>query len=309
MTGGIDAVVVSFNTRDLLRACLASLRAEGPAATVVVDNASPDGSAAMVRAEFPEARLIANAANPGYGAAANQGIAACGAPAVLLLNADTAVEPGSLAALRRELDAHPRAAVVGPRLLDPDGALQISCYPFLTPFNLLVLGTWLNRLARVTPGLRRRFRPVWTPGPACAVDWVKGAAMAIRREAFAAVGGFDPSFFMYSEEIDLCYRLRAAGWEVRFTPEARVIHVEGASTRQRRTPMVMQQFASMERFYERHYPPAYRRRLRWVVAAMTAEWLVRDALKLAAARDPDRRRRLAEDVRLWRRLLAGRAAP
>jgi GT2 family glycosyltransferase len=309
MASGFDAVVVSYNTRGLLRACLASLQAEGFTATVVVDNASPDGSAAMVRAEHPGVRLIANKDNPGYGAAANQGIAACRSPYVLLLNADTEVRPGALAALREELDLHPDAAVVGPRLVDPDGSFQTSCYPFLTPFNLLALGTWLNRLVRVTPGLRRRFRPVWSPVPACAVDWVKGAALAIRRQAFEAVGGFDDSFFLYAEEIDLCYRLRAAGWEVRFTPAACIVHVEGASTSQRRVPMVLQQFASLEQLYRRHYPPAYRTRLRWVVHAMAAEWLVRDALKLVAARDPGRRRRLAEDVRLWRRLLAGRTAP
>jgi N-acetylglucosaminyl-diphospho-decaprenol L-rhamnosyltransferase len=306
---GIDVVVVSYNTRDLLRACLASLRPEEPGEVVVVDNASPDGSAGMVREELPWVHLIANPDNPGFGAAANQGFAACRSPYVLLLNADTEVVPGALAALRAALDRHPQAAVAGPRLLDPDGSHQPSCYPFLTPFNMLALGTWLNRLVRVAPILRRRFLPLWAPGPAYSVDWVKGAAMAIRRQAFEAVGGFDTSFFMYSEEIDLCYRLRAAGWEVRSAPEARVVHVEGASTRQRRTAMVLQQFASMEEFYRRHYPPSYRTRLRWVVSTMTAEWLVRDTLKFLATRNPDRRRRLAEDVRLWRRLLGGRVSP
>ncbi|HEX7185068.1 MAG TPA: glycosyltransferase family 2 protein [Thermoanaerobaculia bacterium] len=309
MTRGIGAVVVSYNTRDLLRACLASLRPEEPDEVVVVDNASPDGSADMVRKELPWVRLIANPDNRGFGSAANQGFAACRSPCVLLLNADTEVAPGALAALRRELDRHPEAAVAGPRLLDPDGSHQPSCYPFLTPFNLLALGTWLNRLVRVAPSLRRRFLPVWAPGPACSVDWVKGAAMAIRRQAFEAVGGFDASFFLYAEEMDLCWRLRAAGWEVRFTPEARVVHVEGASTRQRRAAMFLQQFASLEQFYRRHYPPSYRTRLRWAVSATMTEWLVRDSLKLLAAKDPGRRRRLAEDVRLWRLLLGGRASP
>lgn len=309
MTRGIDVVVISYNTRDLLRACLASLRPEEPEEVVVVDNASPDGSADMVRQELPWVRLIANPDNPGFGAAANQGLAACRSPYVLLLNADTEVVPGALAALRRELDRHPKAAVAGPRLLNPDGSHQPSCYPFLTPFNLLAMSTWLNRLVRVTPSLRRRFLPVWAPGPAGSADWVKGAALAIRQQAFDAVGGFDPSFFMYAEEMDLCWRLRAAGWEVRCTPEARVVHVEGASTRQRRTAMFLQQFASLEQFYRRHYPPSYRTRLRWAVSLTMTDWLVRDSLRLLTAKDPGLRRKLSENVRLWRLLIGGRASP
>ncbi|HEX3128319.1 MAG TPA: glycosyltransferase family 2 protein, partial [Thermoanaerobaculia bacterium] len=138
----LAVVVVNHNTRDLLRSCLETVRAEAAediAEVVVVDNASTDGSPEMVRTGFPEVRVLANRHNPGYGAGANQGIAACRAPYILLLNSDTRLGGGSVAALTDWLDRHPRAAVVGPRLVNPDGTLQSSCFPELTPFNVLAL--------------------------------------------------------------------------------------------------------------------------------------------------------------------------
>lgn len=305
----IGVVVVSFNTRDLLRDCLSAVLAQGPAEVVVVDNGSTDGSADEVRQGFPEVRLISCPDNPGFGGAANRGAASCRTPFILLLNADTRLEPGALAALVRALESHPRAGVVGPRLLGPSGRRQSSWFPDPTPLHLLALNTWLNRLVRVTPVLRRRFRPVWarrvTAGP---VPWVKGAALAFRRAAFEQVNGFDERFFLYAEDIDLCFRLRQAGWEVRSAPEARVVHVEGASTRQARAASTAHFFDSLARFYRLHYPPAWRRRLRWVVGVILWERLVRDSLKRAVARDPGRRAELEIDLRSWRQLLAGRVS-
>lgn len=295
----IAAVVVSYNTRDLLRSCLASIRAEGIEEVVVVDNASMDGSPEMVRSELPGVRLLANRHNPGYGGAANQGIAACHAPCVLLLNGDTLLGPGAPARLAAWLDRHPRAAIAGPRLVNPDGTLQPSCFPWLTPFNVLALNTWLNRPARLLP----RFRPTWRGTPSRDGHWVKGAALAIRREAFDAVGGFDESYFMYAEELDLCHRLHAAGWEVHYAPEATVVHVEGASTDQDRHAMAGQLFASLERFYRRHDPERLPR-LRRVMKAVLVERIARDRWK--AWRYPERRERLAGDVAVWRRMLGER---
>lgn len=300
----IAVVVVNYNTRDLLRECLESVRAEGMSEILVVDNASQDGSAGMVRELFPEVRLIARTDNPGYGAAANQGIAACAAPSVLLLNSDTRLEPGAAAALARHLEENPRAGIVGPRLLNPDGTFQSSCFPFLTPLNVLVLNTWLNRAARAVPGWRNRFLPTWKGTPSRAGHWVKGAALAIRREAFAAIQGFDEDYFMYSEEVDLCWRALAAGWEVHYTPEARVVHVEGASTSQARHAMTAQLFASLERFYRRHYPPGALTRLRRVVVLILFERIARDTIKFW--RYPERRPRLSGDLLLWQRLLRER---
>ncbi|MEA2562774.1 MAG: hypothetical protein QOH06_4278 [Acidobacteriota bacterium] len=295
----IAAVVVNYNTRDLLRSCLESIRGEGLPEVVVVDNASTDGSPEMVQSEFPEVRLIANRHNPGYGGGANQGIAACTAPYVLLLNSDTFLDRGAPAQLAAWLDRHPRAAIAGPRLLNPDGTLQSSCFPYLTPFNVLVLNTWLNRPARALP----RFRPTWRGTPSRNGHWVKGAALAIRREAFAAVGGFDESYFMYAEELDLCYRLHGAGWEIHYTPEATVVHVEGASTEQDRHAMAERLFVSLEQFYLQHYPERLPR-LRRVVKAVMLERIARDRWK--SWRYPERRERLAGDVEVWRRMLGER---
>lgn len=301
MSGAADfaVVVVSYETRELLRACLESVRGERPAETVVVDNASGDGSAAMVRDLFPEARLIGNADNPGFGAAANQGIAASRSRYVLLLNGDTRVEPGALDALGRDLDRHPRAGLAGPLLLNPDGTRQPSVFPFLTPGVVLALNTYLNRLVRRAPG----FRPVYSVPPAGDVPWVKGAAMAIRRGAFRAVGGFDEGYFLYAEEMDLCWRLHKDGWRVRFTPEARVVHEEGASTGRLRPEMAVQLFASVGRFHRLHSSPGAEARLRWAVRLAMAEHIARDTLKSLWTSDPARRRALGDDLAVWRRVL------
>jgi N-acetylglucosaminyl-diphospho-decaprenol L-rhamnosyltransferase len=298
-------VIVNHETREHLRACLETVRAEGPGEVVVVDNASTDGSAAMVRADFPEARLVENVDNPGYAAGVNQGInrgGACRAPFILLLNSDTRVKPGALEALGRELERHSRAAVVGPLLLNPDGTRQPSCFPFLTPFNVLAMNTYLNRIVRYA----RRFRPVYFPIPAGEVPWVKGAAMAIRREAFEIVGGFDESYFLYAEEMDFCWRLRRSGWEIRFTPKAAVVHEEGASTGRMRPEMAVRLFQSLAHFHRRHSPRGTLRRLRSAVTLAMAEHVVRDTVKSLWAIDPERRRALSEDLAVWRRVIAER---
>jgi GT2 family glycosyltransferase len=298
-------VVVSYETRDLLRACLDSVLAEEPAATVVVDNASRDGSAEMVRDLFPGVRLIANARNPGFGAAANQGIAACDSRYVLLLNADTRLEPGALAALCRELDRHPGTAVAGPLLLNPDGSRQPSVFPFLTPGVVLAMNTYANRLVRRAA----RFRSVYEGAAAGNVPWVKGAALALRRAAFEAVGGFDEGYFLYAEEMDLCWRLRQAGWRVRFTPRARVVHEEGASTGRLRPEMAARLFNSVGRFHTLHSSPGTVARLRWAVRLAMAEHIARDTLKSFWTRDPGRRRALGDDLAVWRRVLEKETAP
>jgi GT2 family glycosyltransferase len=301
----IAVAVVSYQTKALLRDCLASVVADSPAEVVVVDNASSDGSAAMVRDEFPDVVLRANIDNPGYGAAANQAIAATGAAYVLLLNADTRVESGALAALARYLDDNPGVGLAAPKLLHPDGSPQPSAYPQPTPFNTLVLNTYLLDLVRWVPGLRRRFAFAWHVPPAGPTAWVKGAALAFRRRAFDSVKGFDEAFFLYSEETDLCYRIREAGWDVHFAPAAAVVHVEGASTMQERRRMIVQLFDSLDLFYRRHYPPGYRRRLRWVIAAIMTQRILRDTIRLHRSREEARRARVTDDLRLWRSMLAG----
>ncbi|HEV2145819.1 MAG TPA: glycosyltransferase family 2 protein [Longimicrobiaceae bacterium] len=297
---GVAAVVVNHNTRAHLRACLASLPRGLPA--VVVDNASTDGSPEMVRAEFPEALLLADGTNPGYGAAANRGVRACAAEHVLVLNSDTRLEPGAPEALRAYLDAHPRAAVAGPRLLNPDGSPQASCFPFPGTLAWFLENDPVAPLAARVPGLRDRLLCASPPRRATAVPWVLGAALAVRRSAFEAVGGFDEGYFMYFEEVDLCRRLASAGWETHFVPEARVAHVGAASTSQVRASMAVQHFRSTLRFYRRHYRGP---RLAFWLGTMRAKMLfrlLRDGAASRVARS-GRRGALREDAAAWRRAI------
>jgi GT2 family glycosyltransferase len=231
----IAVAIVNYNTREHLHACLATVQLEAPSEVVVVDNASSDGSTEMVRADYPWVALHANKTNLGYGAAANQAIASCSAEYVLLLNSDTLLQAGALMALSGYLDLHPHAAIVGPHLVEADGTLQASCYPFPTPLNTFLENSTsailLGRLIRRhIPLLRNFYLRTWPHTSARVVPWLKGAALAIRRTAFDAVGGFDESYFMYFEDADLCYRLNAAGWKVHFVPITTVVHIGGAST-------------------------------------------------------------------------------
>jgi GT2 family glycosyltransferase len=298
--------VVSYGTREELRACLSALASETRHEVVVVDNASPDGSAAMVRAEFPWVALVENDQNRGYGAAANQAFASASADYLVLLNADVVPRPSALATLVRYLEDHPRAAIVAPRLLNPDGTPQASCYPFLTPGHVLVVMSGLNSvLTRLVPRARRHLgtSPQASTGR---VAWVKGAALAIRAEAFDEVAGFDESFFLYGEEHDLCYRLAQAGWETHFTTEAAMTHVEGASSRGRESAVSEHVFGSLILFYGKHFSRSRLLRLRIVLAVLMAARIVRDTLRLWGARDARKRSELRSSLSVWRRVLLGR---
>lgn len=298
--------VVSFETREPLRACLESVLAEGPAETVVADNGSRDGSAEMVRRDFPGVRLLVDPANPGFGAAANAAIASTSAPYVLLLNADVVLRPGALAALAGHFDRHPRAAVAGPRVLRPDGSLQPSCFPFPSPWTALLGEAHLGYPLRFVPGLRELHLRTWRHDRPRTVPWVLGAALALRRSDFVTVGGFDPGYFLFFEEVDLCWRLAAAGRETWFMPAAEVVHAGGASTGPRRAEVRLRYYASMRRFYGRHYPPARRAGLEAVLRGVAAAAAAGTALRRLSARDPERRARLGEDLAAWRRVLRGR---
>jgi GT2 family glycosyltransferase len=302
-TGSAAVVVVSFNTRDLLEACLASVVAEKPGTVVVVDNASSDGSLEMVREAFPDVELVANTTNYGYGAGANLGIAKCAEPNVILLNGDTMLRPGAISALVGELGRHRRAGIVGPRLLNEDGTVQDSCFQFPRPLQMALRTTFFGALADLVPPLRLRYRYTWSPDASDAVPWVLGAALALRRDAFAAVGGFDPSFFMYSEEVDLSYRLAAAGWQTRFTPLAEVLHIGGASARQYTVEMEVHRYYATRRFYGKHYSPAAMRFLTALVRYRMLHNLARDSVRMRLTHETEERTRLAESLAVWRGVL------
>jgi GT2 family glycosyltransferase len=305
-TRALAVAVVSFQTRDDLKRCLMSVRAAHPPETVVVDNGSTDGSIELVREQFPEVRLLVNERNCGYGAAANQAIAACSAPAVLLLNSDTVLDAHALAALAEYLAAHPRAAIVGPRLADLDGTLQHSTYPYPSALDTLVGETGAHLAIRAIPVVRERLLRTWSHDRSRRVPWVLGAALAIRRDAWATVGGFDEAFFMYGEEVDLSQRLAHAGFETHFAPVTTVLHVGGASTRGRPVAMRREFVASMRRYVMRHASRGAAIRLLIVLRVIYAARLVRDALRQRTARDAQERVRLRGAVAEWRGVLAER---
>ncbi len=231
---GLSIVIVNWNTRDHLEGCLQSAAQFGPTRVpwevIVVDNASTDGSAAMVRSRWPEVRLIENRTNEGFARANNRAIRASEAEYVLLLNSDARLTPGALDRLLNFMASHPRAGVIGPRLVYGDGQWQrwtagrapslsaaINHYLFV---DRLRLGDHTPRSLYLTNDVRTAFRP----------DWISGACMLVRRAALRQVGLFDEAMFLYMEDVDLCRRMRQGGWDVWYCPDAVVVHYMSQST-------------------------------------------------------------------------------
>jgi hypothetical protein len=226
----LDIVIVSFNSRDTLARCLQSLHDTPPAAPhaiVVVDNASSDGSAVMVRTRFPGVTLIENDTNLGFARANNQGIRAGHGELVLLLNGDTFVPAGALDGLAAALEASSEAAAAGPRLVDAAGVPELSFGRMITPWNeLRQKVTWWLHLRNVRPV--RRYVERLTRARHI-VDWVTGACLLVWRADAQAAGLLDERYFLYTEDVDFCAALRARGRLVIFVPEVEVVHARGSS--------------------------------------------------------------------------------
>jgi hypothetical protein len=246
--GSTTIVIVSHNTREDLERCLRTVSGSA-CGLVVVDTASTDGSIELVHERFPEVRLISLSENVGYGAAANAGMAAVPSPYVFLLNADAWPREDAVRRMVELAEARPDVALIGPRLLNFDGTAQRSV--FASPSRPISLAVWAaaphlvsgayevaQRFARAGQDLAGRDA---APGVRAVTgrEYLQGAALFLRRAAIEHVGAFDESFFMFSEEADLCYRLRAGGWSTVFLETAGVYHRGGASTRQ--YPVLMYQ--------------------------------------------------------------------
>lgn len=267
----IAAVIVNHNTRDHLLACLETLEAAGASEIVVVDSGSSDDSVAAVEEHWPEVTVVA-LDNVGYGRGANAGVAHTSTPHVVVANADTRFAPGSLANLGAALAADPEIGAMGPLVRYPDGRHQASArlFPSLgQAAGHALLGLWLP----ANPWTRAYRMTDADPEAPRDVDWLSGCALGLRREAFTSVGGFDPGYFMFVEDVDLGYRLRQAGWRVRFHPDAEVVHAVGASTGSRPAAMVVAHARSLDRFYGRAYARGPGRLLRPLVRIGLVVWV------------------------------------
>jgi N-acetylglucosaminyl-diphospho-decaprenol L-rhamnosyltransferase len=250
------AVVVNFEAGPLLvdsvRSLLADTSAGEPPPVVVVDNASRDGSVDALRAALPAVPVVATGANLAYAAAANRGVAATDAPVVAVCNPDLRVEAGTAAALLGRFDAEPDLGAVGPAVLEPDGRRYPSARRVASVLDAVGHGT-LGGVWPANPFTRRYRQLDADPSAARDVDWVSGAAVWLRRAALDAVGGWDERYFMYVEDVDLCWRLRQAGWRVAYEPAGTVVHVHGASTARRPYRMIAAHHRSLLRFAARRW--------------------------------------------------------
>ncbi len=243
----VSAVVVNYNAGQALGDCLASLRAEQVAEVIVVDNGSRDGSLQALRATDDAAVWQPVGENLGYGRAANVGARSAHGRYLVVCNPDLVVKPGTVARLTAVMDRESEVGIAGPRIVNADGVL----YPSARAFPSLVDAVGHGLLGLLRPGNRfsRRYKLLdWDHADTRTVDWVSGAFFLVRRDAWNAIDGFDPGYFMYMEDVDLCWRITRAGWGVVYEPAGEVVHRQGMSTDQRPYRMILAHHRSMWRF-------------------------------------------------------------
>jgi N-acetylglucosaminyl-diphospho-decaprenol L-rhamnosyltransferase len=280
----LSIIIVNWNTRDLVVGCLQSIYDTTSGLefeVIVVDNASCDGSLGMLRRRFPKVRLVENPENVGFAWANNQAIAVSQGCYVLLLNSDAVATPGAIQSLVSLADEKPRAGIVGAQLLNPDGSFQASHTPFPTLWQEFLILTGLGRL------VRGRWYPSRGPGEDQGpqiVDYVEGACMLARRRAVEEVGGLDEGYFMYAEEVDWCYAMNQAGWQVWYQPAAKVIHLGGGSSQNRRPQREADLYRSRVRFFRKHHGDRAARLLKLQIFGFTAiKIALHRLLRLASA--------------------------
>jgi N-acetylglucosaminyl-diphospho-decaprenol L-rhamnosyltransferase len=290
----VSVVVVSRDVRSLLAKCLESLHSAPVTEVLVVDAASADGSDSLVADQFPEVRLVRSRENLGFTRGNNWALRLVRGGYVMLLNPDTVVEPGAIERLVGYLDTHPDVGAVGPKLVYPDGTVQSSRRRFPTRLTGFVESTVLERWLGNSAILRRYRLADRSAEEEQDVDWLMGAAILLRREALEQAGIFDERFFMYSEEIDLCRRLRLAGWRVAYLPTAVVVHHEGRSSEQNLRGRNVHFHESRFRYYRKHFGKGWMLALRLVTLSHFLFLAAEEAGKLVLGSRPELRR-----SRLW----------
>ncbi|OHB67049.1 MAG: hypothetical protein A2Y77_01505, partial [Planctomycetes bacterium RBG_13_62_9] len=251
-------VIVTWNVRSQLMDCLQSIGRCPPCGAfdvIVIDNASTDGTVDAVRRDFPRVNLIANKENRGFAAASNQGIAESHSECLLLLNPDTIVHPQSLDTLCAFLDSHPDVGACGPRLLNDDGTTQASTRRFPTFRATLHHHTIFRHLHIFRRQYKSGSMQDFLHDEQRDVDQLMGSALLLRRSAVDQVGPMDERFFMYYEEVDLCYRLKQAGWRIVFVPDAVITHLGGRSSSQAPVAARIMMLSSLLRYFRKHRGP------------------------------------------------------
>ena len=286
----LSILIVSWNVRELLRHCLLSLRQEmaddrqplnGQSEVCrlsseiwIVDNASTDGTVEMVRADFPDVRVIANSENVGFTRGNNKALVQAQGRYLFLLNPDTELHPGALQAMLDYVGAHPRVGIVGPRLYYGDGTTQSSRRRFPSLATAFFESTRLQQWFPHNRILSRYYMLDTADDATQSVDWVNGSAMFVRRELYEQIGGLDETFFMYSEELDWCYRAKQAGWEVVYLPIAQITHYEGKSSEQVAAQRDIYFHSSKVHFFRKY-------RGRWAAEVLRAFLLLMFAYQIA----------------------------
>ena len=282
----VSVVVVTYNALPWVERALESVRGHE---TVVVDHGSTDGTLELVRERFPEARVIEQE-NKGLGGGSNAGMRIASGDYFLLLNSDAWALDDAVERLVAFAEEHPEAAVVGPRLLNPDGSLQRSVRGFPTVWRLATEYLFLRKLAPRSRALNAFYGAGFDHEEVREAEFLMGSVLLVRREAADTVGLFDEDFFMFSEETDWLYRFRQAGWKVLFTPDAEFVHVGGATTRQNWGPMFREQVRGHVRFLAKHRGPKEAERARLLLLA---------SLRLRGVVFPGERGRTYKEAARW----------
>ena len=282
----VSVVVVTYNALPWVERALESVSGHE---TIVVDNGSSDGTIELVRERFPDVRLIEQE-NKGLGGGSNTGMRVASGDWFLLLNSDAWALEGAVECLVDFAERQPEAAVVGPRLLYPDGSLQRSVRGFPTLWRLATEYLFLRKLAPRSRLLNSFYGADFAYDRPLEAEFLMGSVLLVRREAADAVGLFDEDFFMFSEETDWCYRFRQAGWKVLFAPEAEFVHVGGASTKRNWGPMFREQVRGHLRFLAKH---------RGRRQAERARRLLLVSLRLRGLAFPGERGRTYADTARW----------
>ncbi|MBI5302064.1 MAG: glycosyltransferase family 2 protein [Chloroflexi bacterium] len=285
----VSILIVSWNVRELLRRCLQSVASQQSSLStddrrlateiIVVDNASRDDTVAMLRDEFPRVRVIANTENLGFTRANNQALALAQGRYLFLLNPDTELRPGALQTLYEYAEQNPRVGIIGPQLFYGDGAVQSSRRRFPTLATAFLESTLLQQWFPRNRVLARYYMLDTRDDATQQVDWINGAAMFVRRQVYEQIGGLDEAFFMYSEELDWCYRAKKAVWQIVYLPTAQIAHYEGKSSEQAVAARDIHFNTSKIRYWRKYRGAFFAEILRVFLLATFAFQIARESVK------------------------------